>query len=52
MSNRETVDIPEPLQEWVDEAFGDATKSRAEAYRMALWYARRQYRLETDDAGD
>lgn len=46
----ERISIPEDLQSWVVETFGDASTSRAEAYRMALWYARHQYQRETTAA--
>ena len=49
VSDRETIDIPEEMQEWVQDTFGDAAKSRSEAYRLALWYARYQYERSTDD---
>ena len=40
------IDVPESLDEWIEATFGDASKSEAESYRMALWYARRMYQLE------
>lgn len=52
MSDRTKIDVPEDLEQWVEQTFGDASKSESEAYRMALWYARHQYRLETDDTDD
>lgn len=40
------IEVPEGLDGWVEEAFGDVATSRAEAYRMALAYAKREYELE------
>jgi len=40
------IEVPEPLDSWVMEAFGDETTSRAEAYRFALLYAKRNWELE------
>ena len=40
------IEVPEPLDQWVSDEFGDFATSRAEAYRMALAYAQRQYELE------
>ena len=40
------IEVPEPLDAWVNDEFGDVATSRAEAYRMALAYAKRQYELE------
>jgi hypothetical protein len=42
--SRKKVDIPEGLQEWIDETFEDAAKSDAEAIRMALVWARDRHR--------
>jgi hypothetical protein len=43
---RRDLDIPEPTEEWVEDVFGDVTKSRAEAYRMALAFAKREWELQ------
>ncbi|MFP8891826.1 hypothetical protein ACLI4U_18950 (plasmid) [Natrialbaceae archaeon A-CW2] len=43
---RREIEVPEPLDGWVEEAFGDVTTSRAEAYRFALAYAKRKHELE------
>jgi len=40
------IEVPEPLDEWVMDEFGDVATSRAEAFRFALVYAKRQYELE------
>mgnify|MGYP006297760977 FL=1 len=42
--SRKKVDIPEGLQDWIDETFEDAAKSDAEAIRMALVWARDRHR--------
>ncbi|MUV87012.1 hypothetical protein GJ631_10645 [Natronomonas sp. CBA1123] len=47
--SRKKLDIPEGLQQWVEETFGDGAVSDAEAYRMALMYARERYRAEHGD---
>ena len=46
MAKREQIDVTEPLVEWVEAEFGDVANSRAEAYRMALAYAKRQWELD------
>lgn len=40
------IEVPEALEAWVMDSFGDVATSRAEAYRMALAYAQRQRELE------
>jgi len=44
------IEVPEPLDQWVDDEFGDVATSRAEAFRMALAYAKQQRDLETTRA--
>lgn len=47
---RREIEVPDALETWVEEAFGDVATSRAEAFRMALAYAKREYELDDERA--
>jgi|GEM_PF-3544538 len=43
---RREIEVPDELEAWVMDEFGGVATSRAEAYRMALAFAKRQRELE------